>query len=162
MFDWGTEALTFAVDEAGRRFESRNRAPESVDRTADGMVLRGVVLCDAAGESVAREDWTLGSAGDDFVWTVERTWLRDLTATSAGTPALFFSTRPINSSPSTILPNSVATTFWIEPAKLRGWHNSFYRPPAFRFRIQAGVGEQRGCHRARRLGGAEALPGLAA
>ena len=133
MFDWGTEALTFAVDEAGRRFESRNRAPESVDTTADGIVLRGVVLCDGAGDPVAREDWKLGSAGDEFVWTVERTWLRDVTVTSAGTPALFFSTRPINSNPSTILPNSVATAFWIEPEKLRGWHNPFYRPTAFSF-----------------------------
>ena len=26
MPDWGTEALTFAADETGRRFESRNRA----------------------------------------------------------------------------------------------------------------------------------------
>ena len=133
MFDWGTEALTFAVDEAGRRFESRNRAPESVDTTAEGIVLRGVVLCDGAGDPVAREDWKLSSAGDEFVWTVERTWLRDVTVTSAGTPALFFSTRPINSNPSTILPNSVATAFWIEPEKLHGWHNPFYRPTAFSF-----------------------------
>ena len=32
MFDWGTQALTFVADETGRRFESRNRAPESVER----------------------------------------------------------------------------------------------------------------------------------
>ena len=53
--------------------------------------------------------------------------------TSAGTPALFFSTRPINNNPSTILPNSVATAFWIAPEKLRGWHNAFYRPAEFSF-----------------------------
>ena len=44
MPNWGTEALTFAVDEGGRRFESRNRAPEAVKRTADGLTLLGVVL----------------------------------------------------------------------------------------------------------------------
>ena len=32
MPDWGTEALTFAVDETGRRFESRNRAPRGRGR----------------------------------------------------------------------------------------------------------------------------------
>ena len=53
--------------------------------------------------------------------------------TSTGTPALFFSTRPVNGDPSTILPNSVATTFWIAPEKLRGWHNPFYRPAEFGF-----------------------------
>ncbi len=133
MADWGTEALTFAVDEDGRRFESRNRAPEAVEKTGDGLVLRGVVLTDGKQEPVAREDWTLTSEGDEFVWTVERTWLRELTATSAGTPALFFSTRPINNNPSTILPSSVATAFWITPEKLRGWHNPFYRPAEFSF-----------------------------
>ena len=111
---------------------------------------------------MAREDWTLKSEGDDLVWTVERTWLRDLAVTSAGTPALFFSTRPINNNPSTILPNSVATTFWIAPEKLRGWHNPFYRPAEFGVWIQAGAGEQRRRHRAGRLGGAETLSRLAA
>ena len=131
--DWGTEALTFAVDESGRRFESRNRMPESVDKTADGIVLHGVVLTDGPHEPVAREDWRLTSEGDDLVWTVERTWLQDMIVTSTGTPALFFSTRPVNGDPSTILPNSVATTFWIAPEKLRGWHNPFYRPAEFGF-----------------------------
>jgi hypothetical protein len=131
--DWGTQALTFAVDEAGRRFESRNRAPEAVERTADGLVLRGVELTDGTQEPVAREDWMLKSEGDAFVWKVERTWLRALNVTSVGTPALFFSTRPINSNPSAILPNSVATTFWIAPEKLRGWHNPYYRPAEFGF-----------------------------
>ena len=41
---WATQALTFAVDETGRRFESRNRAPESVEQTANGVTLRGVTL----------------------------------------------------------------------------------------------------------------------
>ena len=90
-------------------------------------------MTDGAGEVVAREDWTVQSAGADLVWTVERVWLRELTVTSAGTPALFFSTRAINNNPSTILPNSVATTFWIAPEKLRGWHNPFYRPAAWPF-----------------------------
>jgi hypothetical protein len=133
MPDWGTEALTFAVDESGRRFESRNRAPEAVEKTANGVTLRGVVLTDGRHDAVAREDWNLKREGDAFVWTVERTWLRDLTVTSTGTPALFFSSRPINSNPSTILPNSVATAFWVAPEKLRGWHNPFYRPAEFGF-----------------------------
>jgi hypothetical protein len=124
---WGTQALTFAADEKGRRFESRKRAPEAVEKTADGVTLRGVVLTDGAGEPVAREDWFLKVAGDDLVWTVERTWLRELTTTSTGTPALFFSMRPIVESPTTTLPNSVATTFWIAPDKLRGWFNPHYR-----------------------------------
>ena len=126
--DWGTRAYTFAADETGRRFESRNRPSESVEKTADGITLRGIVLSGSAGEPVAREDWTLKAEGDELVWTVERTWLRELATTTTGTPALFFSTRPINNNPSTILPNSVATTFWISPDKLRGWFNPFYRP----------------------------------
>ena len=56
-----------------------------------------------------------------------------MTVSSTGTPALFFSTRPINNNPSTILPNSVATAFWIAPDQLRGWHNPFYRPAEFGF-----------------------------
>ena len=59
MFDWGTQALTYVADETGRRFESRNRAPESVEQTAAGVTLRGVVLTDGAGDPVAREDWTV-------------------------------------------------------------------------------------------------------
>lgn len=125
---WGTQALTFAVDESGRRFESRTKAPELVEKLADGILLRGVVLSDGKGEPVAREDWMLTTAGDDLVWTVERTWLRELATSTTGTPALFFSSRPISGSPSTILPNSVATTFWIAPEKLAGWFNPFYRP----------------------------------
>ncbi len=131
--DWGTEALTFVVDEQGRRFESRNRMPAAVERTVDGIVIRGVILTDGQQAPVAREDWRLTSEGDDLVWRIERTWLRDMIVTSAGTPALFLSTRPINTNPSTILPNSVATTFWIAPEKLRGWHNPFYRPAEFGF-----------------------------
>ncbi len=131
--DWGTESLTYAVDESGHRLESRNRAAEAVERAADGIVLRGVVLTDGPQEPAAREDWRLTSEGDELVWTVERTWLRDMTVSSTGTPALFFSTRPINSNPSTILPNSVATTLWIDPDRLRGWHNPYYRPAAFDF-----------------------------
>jgi hypothetical protein len=128
MPPWATQALTFAVDETGRRFESRNRAPESVEKTATGVALRGVTLSDGAGEPVASEDWVLKIEGDDLVWMVERTWLRELTTTTTGTPALFFSNRPINGNPSTVLPNAVATTFWIAPDKLSGWFNPFYRP----------------------------------
>ncbi len=130
MVEWGTQALTFAADEAGRRFESRNRPPDAVEKSADGVTLRGVVLADGAGEPVAKEDWTLETEGDELVWTVERTWLRELATTTTGTPAFFFSSRAINNNPSTILPNAVATTFWIAPDKLRGWHNPFYRPAA--------------------------------
>jgi len=125
--DWGTQALTFAVDEAGKRFESRMHAPEAVEKSAEEIILRGVVLSDGVGQPVAREDSTLETTGDELMWTVERTWLKNLTTTSAGTPAVFFSNRPISNNPSTILPNSVATTFWIEPEKLRGWFNPFYR-----------------------------------
>ncbi len=127
MADWGTQALTFAADETGHRFESRNCPPESVEKTATGVTLRGVVLTDGVGGPVAKEDWMLQTEGDDLVWTVERTWLRELATTSAGTPALFFSMRPVVESPTTTLPNSVATTFWIAPDKLRGWFNPNYR-----------------------------------
>ena len=130
---WGTEALTFAVDATGRRFESRNCAPESVQKAAHAVELRGVALADGSGTPVARENWVLRTEGDELVWKVERRWLRPLRVSSAGTPALFFSSRPINHNPSTILPNSVATTLWIAPEQLRGWHNPFYRPAAFDF-----------------------------
>ena len=66
MPDWGTDALTFAVDESGRRFESRNTMPASVESTPDGIVMRGVTLTDGAEPPVAREDWSLTSEGDDF------------------------------------------------------------------------------------------------
>jgi hypothetical protein len=125
--DWGTQALTYAADEAGRRFESRNRAPESVETSAVGVSLHGVTLTAGAGEPVAREDWTVERSGDDLVWTVERTWLRPLTVSSVGTPALFFSMRPIVEAPTTTLPNSVATTLWIAPDKLHGGFNPNYR-----------------------------------
>ena len=131
--NWGTEALTFAADETGRRFESRNCPPESVETAARGASLRGVLLTDQAGRPVAKENWLLRTEGDELVWSVERRWLRDLTVSSAGTPALFFSCRPIKSDPSTILSNSVATTLWVAPEKLRGWHNPLYRPAAFDF-----------------------------
>ncbi len=140
MPDWGTGALTFAADQEGRRFESRNRAPESVEATADGIILRGVTLSDAAGAVVAREDWALRSEGQDLVWTVGRTWLRELTASSTGTPALFFSNRPISGAPSTILPNSVATTLWIAPESLRGWYNPLYRPVSWPFGYKLALG----------------------
>ena len=130
MMEWGTQAYTFAVDEAGKRFESRNSAPESVEKTDSSITLRGIVLSDGAGEPVARENWVLKTKGENFSWSVERTWLRDMSTTSTGSPALFFSTRPTSPSPSTILPNSVATSFWINPNKLTGWHNPFYRSAA--------------------------------
>ena len=141
VHDWGTQALTFAADENGRRFESRNRAPEAVEQSAAGVTLRGVVLTDGAGEPVAREDWTLKNDGDDLVWTVDRTWLRQLTTTSTGTPALFFSMRPIVEAPTTTLPNSVATTFWIAPDEMRGWFNPHYRhwPFWFKWSLQNNV-----------------------
>jgi hypothetical protein len=90
--DWGTQALTFTVDEAGRRFESRHRAPQFVERGGDRVTLRGVALTDGAGDPVALEDRILQTEGDALVWTVARAWLRDVTVASAGTPALFFST----------------------------------------------------------------------
>lgn len=133
MPDWGTDALTFAVDESGRRFESRNSMPDSVESTPGGIVMRGVTLTHGAEPPIAREDWILQIEGEAILWRVERTWLREMTVTSAGTPALFFSVRPINNNPSTILPNSVATAFWIAPDQLQGWHNPFYRPAEFGF-----------------------------
>jgi hypothetical protein len=132
---WATQALTYAADEAGQRFESRNRAPEAVEVTAAGVRLRGVLLTAGAGEPVAREEWTVECRDDDLVWTVERTWLRDLVTTSSGTPALFFSMRPIVEAPTTTLPNSVATTFWIAPEDLRGWFNPSYRHWPFWFKF---------------------------
>jgi hypothetical protein len=131
MPDWGTDALTFAVDESGCRFESRNTMPDSVESTPDGIVMRGVTLTHGAEPPIAREDWILQIQGEALQWRVERTWLREMTVSSTGTPALFFSTRPINNNPSTILPNSVATAFWIAPDQLQGWHNPFYRPAEF-------------------------------
>lgn len=133
MPDWGAGALTFAVDDEGRRYESRSDAPESVEATRNGIILHGVRLGDGVSDPVAREEWRLSCEGSELIWTVDRTWLRELTTTSTGTPALFFSCRPISGEPSTILPNSVATTFWIAPGALRGWHNPLYRPAGWPF-----------------------------
>ena len=41
--------------------------PAAVERTADGIVIRGVVLTDGPHEPVAREDWRLTSEGNDLV-----------------------------------------------------------------------------------------------
>jgi hypothetical protein len=68
------------------------------EKTTDGMVLRGVLLTGDSGEAVAREDWTLSVENDALVWAVARSWLRDMTVTGTGTPALFFSCRPENTS----------------------------------------------------------------
>jgi glycogen debranching enzyme len=128
MPEWGTEAYTFTAAETGERFESRRQPPESVEITHDRVVLNGVMLTDEAGHAAAREDWNLQVDGEEFVWTVDREWLRDVRTTSEGAPALFFSTRPISANPSTVLPNAVATTFWIAPEKLQAWFNPDYRP----------------------------------
>ena len=124
--DWGTQALTYAADEAGRRYESRNRAPESVEISALGVSLHGVTLTAGAGEPVAREDWTVERSGDDLVWTVERTWLRPLKVSSVGTPALFFSMRPIDEGHLTYSYTFLQTVLLREPAfRLRLYGNLY-------------------------------------
>ena len=52
--DWGTEALTFAVDESGLRFESRNRIPESVHYNSAHEVRNAATAYSAA---FATDSW---------------------------------------------------------------------------------------------------------
>ena len=111
---------------------------------------------------MAREDWTLKSEGDEFVWTVERTWLRDLTVTSVGTPALFFSTPPDQQQPFHD-PAQLGRHDVLDRAGETAWLAQSVLPPGrVWFWIQAGVGEQRRRHRAGRLGRAETLSRVAA
>jgi len=130
--DWGTGGYTYVVDASGRRYESRAVAAEQVEEKANVLRVLGVRLTAAATEPpVAREDWTLESTDDGLRWTVERTWLRDFECRLTGTPALFFSHRPWQSTPSAILENSTATTLWVAPEFLRAQFEPLYRPAAF-------------------------------
>ena len=130
--DWGTQAYTYVVDAAGKRYESRFVPAQAVTASTRSIKLQGVQLVAAAGEApVARENWRIERSGAHLRWTVERTWLRDFDCRLAGTPALFFSHRPYNPNPSTILPNSTATTLWVNPKNLQAKFEPLYRPAAF-------------------------------
>ncbi|MBD3175727.1 MAG: hypothetical protein GF320_11140, partial [Armatimonadia bacterium] len=127
MYDWGTGAYTYCVDEDGRRLESR-RSSATAELTPNGVILRDVVLVTEDGEVAAREDWELTPADDALVWRVERRWERPLAIAVSAGPALFFSNRPVQPNPATALPNGVATTLWLNPSELRGRHLPEYRP----------------------------------
>jgi len=126
---WATQAGTYAMDASGKRWESRLGGPARVERRGAALRMTGVRLADGSDAlPVAEETWTLAPAGDELLWTVERRWLRACDVRLAGTPALYFTNRPWRPDPPAVVPNSVATTFWIDPALLRGAFEPLLRP----------------------------------
>jgi hypothetical protein len=124
--NWGEGGYTYVVDPSGRRYTSRHSAPVSVRRSPGKMVLDGIALRSAPGEApVAMERWSLSAAGGALTWTVERTWLTDVTARLAGTPGLFSSFRRMTDTE--LLPNSATHTLWVHPDSLRAWYEPLYR-----------------------------------
>ena len=73
---WAVGAYTYADVEEGRRMESRNSKPESVEVKPDHVAFRGIKLNVPDGFApLASEDWYLSVEGDELVWKVTRTWL---------------------------------------------------------------------------------------
>ena len=129
---WGTQAYTYAVDADGVRYESRIVSPDRVERLtgngSTGYRITGIKLVDAKGhEPVAIENWLLTVEGDDLVWRVERTWLRDITLKYDGVPAIFYSNRPWDPEGSKVLENCVASTIWYDPDRIDAWFEPSYR-----------------------------------
>ncbi|MBM3493398.1 MAG: hypothetical protein FJX72_03600, partial [Armatimonadetes bacterium] len=124
--NWGEGGYTYVVDAAGRRFTSRHSAPASLRRSQGKLVLDGIGLRSAPGETpVALERWVLSTSGGALSWTVERRWLADFTARLAATPGLFSSFRRMTDAE--LLPNSVTHTLWVHPDSLRSWFDPLYR-----------------------------------
>jgi len=116
---WANGAYTYVVGTDGKRYESRQGPPDTVQvaleagRTA--VRLKGVKL--AAGSSrevVAVEDWTLSSPGDGsrLVWEVTRKWTKDVPVSLSGSPGLFFSFDARRTR------NSVTSTIWYDPLRI--------------------------------------------
>ncbi|MCX6358713.1 MAG: hypothetical protein NT029_02815 [Armatimonadetes bacterium] len=124
---WAQGGYTYAVDAAGKRYESRHLPPDRVVASAPGkLVLEGVKLtAGPGGKPVATERWTLSTVGGDLSWSVERRWLVPFAARLAGTPGLFSSFR--RATDAELLPNSVTHTLWVQPDGLRSWLDPTYR-----------------------------------
>ncbi len=124
---WAEGGYTYAVDAAGRRYESRYLRPDRVVTSAPGkLILEGVKLAAGPDEKpVATERWVLCTVGGDLSWSVERRWLVPFTARLAGTPGLFSSFR--RATDAELLPNSVTHTLWVQPDGLRSWFDPTYR-----------------------------------
>jgi hypothetical protein len=124
--NWAEGGYTYVVDDAGKRYESRNAPPHAVRHTSNKVVVEGVLLCSAPGASpVAVERWTLSAATGALSWTVERRWLRGFVARLVGTPGLFSSFR--RSTDTELLPNSTTHTLWVRPDGLRSRFEPLYR-----------------------------------
>ena len=126
---WAAGAYTYVVGPDGKRYESRLTPPEKVDvekdREAANQIIRlyGIKLVAADGEPpVAVEDWTLSASDDDaqLIWTISRTWLRELTATVSGSPGLFFTFNAKR------VKNSVTSTIWYDPIRMAAGRSSLY------------------------------------
>jgi len=123
---WASQAYTYVVTDDGRRYESRLGEPARVHaartpaRTT--LLLAGVPLVSDTGDRVATEDWTLAAARDDAVltWRVRRRWERDLACTLSGSPGLFFRFEARS------VPNSVTTTLWYDPARMKAASSPLY------------------------------------
>ncbi len=127
---WGTQAYTYVVDAAGTRYESRFSPAQVVDTGLGTVRLEGVTLRSAPdAPPVAEETWTLSTRANELIWQVERRWLVDFEARFEGSPALFFSNRPVDPATSGVLPNCVTTTLWYDPDRMKASFDPYYRSP---------------------------------
>ena len=131
-----TQAYTYVVDNAGTRYESRFQRADGFKqhKTGDAITyaISGIKLASGKDDPpVAIENWTLKSSGSELIWRIDRKWLQDFSAKFAGTPALYFAFRQDKvADPTSVLDNCVATTFWYDPAHVKGCFEPAYRPAA--------------------------------
>ena len=121
---WAVGAYTYADVEEGRRMESRNSKPESVEVKPDHVRFRGIKLAVPDGFApLASEDWDLSVEGDELVWKVTRTWLVTTRIQRSGMPALFMGFH------APFFKNSTVSTYWYDPDFISGKFDSIYDLP---------------------------------
>ena len=121
---WAVGAYTYADVEEGRRMESRNSKPESVEVKPDHVTFRGIKLAVPDGFApLASEDWDLSVEGDELVWKVTRTWLVTTRIQRSGMPALFMGFH------APFFKNSTVSTYWYDPDFISGKFDSIYDLP---------------------------------
>jgi alpha-L-rhamnosidase len=121
---WAIGAYTYVDVEEGRRMESRNSKPESVEVKPDHVTFRGIKLNVPDGFApLASEDWDLCVEGDELVWKVTRTWLTTTRIQRSGMPALFMGFH------APFFKNSTVSTYWYDPDYIAGRFDPIYDLP---------------------------------